>query len=61
MVSKYVKVLEGRELNTRTGEIWKIDDVPSTWRKKVEKQIIADGYVILEDGTVEKESEDVAS
>lgn len=54
MVKKYVTALEGREINTRTGEIWKVDDVPVLWRTKVLKQIESDGYVILEDGTVDK-------
>lgn len=54
MVNKYVKVLEGREINTRTGEIWNIADVPSLWEKKVRAQIDKDGYYIDEDGTVWK-------
>lgn len=57
MVKKYVKALEGREINTRTGEIWTVYDVPATWRAKVEQQITADGYIIQEDGTVIKEEE----
>ena len=54
MVNKYAHVLEERQINDRTGEIWKITDVPKTWKKKTEDKITADGYVILEDGTVEK-------
>ena len=54
MVAKYVRVLENREVYDKTGSIWTINDVPRTWRTKVEKQIIADGYVIEEDGTVSK-------
>ena len=54
MVKKYVKALEGREINTRTGEIWTVYDVPATWRAKVEQQITADGYIIQADGTVIK-------
>ena len=54
MVAKYVRVLENREIYDKTGNIWTINDVPRTWRTKVEKQIIADGYVIEEDGTVSK-------
>ena len=54
MVKKYVKALEEREINSRTGEIWKVDDVPNLWKAKVIKQIEDDGYVIKEDGTVEK-------
>lgn len=51
MVRKYVRVLEEREINAMTGEIWKITDVPNTWRKKTEAQVLADGYVFAEDGT----------
>lgn len=54
MTKKYCHALEGREINSRTGEIWTINDVPVTWRAKVEQQILADGYTILPDGTVEK-------
>jgi hypothetical protein len=54
MVNKYVRVLEEREINDRTGEIWTINDVPRTWRAKVEVKIYEDGYTILPDGTVEK-------
>lgn len=52
MVKKYVRVLEERDINAKTGEIWKIDDVPATWRARVEAQILADGYIIADDGTV---------
>lgn len=55
MVSKYVRVLEARDENPKTGEIWKITDVPTTWRTKVIDKIEADGYTILDDGTVEKD------
>ena len=54
MVAKYVRVLKNREIYDKTGNIWTINDVPRTWRTKVEKEIIADGYVIEEDGTVSK-------
>ena len=54
MVAKYVRVLENREVYDKTGNIWTINDVPKTWRSNVEKKIIADGYVIEEDGTVSK-------
>ena len=54
MVNKYAHVLEERQINDRTGEIWTINDVPKTWRKKTQDKIEADGYIILEDGTVEK-------
>lgn len=57
MVAKYVRVLEEREINPNTKEVWTIYDVPKTWRSKTEKQVLADGYVILDDGTVEKVTE----
>lgn len=57
MVKKYVKALENRELNSRTGEVWSINDVPSAWSQQVERQIIKDGYRILDDGTVVKREE----
>ena len=52
MKSKYVRVLEERDINSKTGEVWKITDVPETWRAAVAAQIDADGYIIDEDGTV---------
>ena len=54
MKKKYVRALENREINSRTGEIWTINDVPNAWKAQVEAQIEADGYVIQEDGTVVK-------
>lgn len=58
MVNKYAHVLEERQINDRTGEIWTIFDVPKTWRKKTQDKVEADGFIILEDGTVEKAPED---
>ena len=26
-----------REVNTKTGEVWKLEDVPAFWKQKVEK------------------------
>lgn len=51
MVNKYARVLEQREINVNTGEVWSINDVPNTWRKKAETKVIADGYYFDEDGT----------
>lgn len=51
MVKKYARVLETREINTMTGSVWAIQDVPNTWRSKTEAKVLADGYVFLEDGT----------
>lgn len=52
MVKKYARVLETREINASTGEVWAIQDVPNTWRSKTEAKVIADGYYFDEDGTV---------
>lgn len=52
MVKKYCTDLEERNINSKTGKIWTIFDVPVLWNAKVRKQIEADGYVILYDGTV---------
>ena len=30
-------------------------DVPSLWNKAVQEQLIADGYILNDDGTVSKE------
>lgn len=57
MVKKYAHVLEERQINDMTGEIWTINDVPKTWRKKTQDKVIADGYIILDDGTVDKAPE----
>ena len=51
MVQKYSRLLEEREINYNTDAIWKIGDVPKTWRKKTEQKVIADGYHFDEDGT----------
>lgn len=50
MVKKYVKALEEHEINSKTGEIWVISDVPNLWKTKVTTQVLADGYVFDEDG-----------
>lgn len=52
MVKKYCTDLEARNINSKTGEIWTIFDVPILWNAKVRKQIATDGYKILDDGTV---------
>lgn len=51
MVNKYARHLEERDINTKTGEVWAIQDVPNTWRSKTEAKVIADGYYFDEDGT----------
>lgn len=51
MVSKYSRLLEERDINYNTNEIWKLQDVPKTWRSKTEAKVISDGYYFAEDGT----------
>ena len=50
MVNKYARVLEEQDINSRTGDIWKIDDVPNLWNKKVRIKVEADGYIFDENG-----------
>ena len=58
MLSNYVRVLEERDIYDKTGQIWRIQDVPVLWRSKVRAKVFADGYIILEDGTVAKPVEE---
>lgn len=51
MVAKYARHLEERDINVNTNRVWAIQDVPRTWRSKVEKKVIEDGYYFAEDGT----------
>ena len=51
MVAKYARHIENRDINDKTGEVWAIQDVPKTWRKKTEQKVIDDGYWFDEDGT----------
>lgn len=51
MVKKYARHLEDRDIYSKTGEVWTINDVPPTWRAKTEAKVIADGYHFDEDGT----------
>ena len=51
MVNKYSRVLEQREINLATNEVWAIQDVPTTWRLKTQQKVIEDGYYFAEDGT----------
>ena len=54
MKNKYVEAIKNKEINSRTGEVWKVDDVPNIWKAQVIEQLQADGYIILHDGTAEK-------
>lgn len=51
MVKKYARVLENREINSMTGEVWSINDVPNTWKNKTRAKVEADGYYFDENGT----------
>lgn len=51
MVNKYARLLEQRQINTNTDEVWKITDVPNTWRTKTKTKVETDGYYFDEDGT----------
>lgn len=54
MISHYAKLLEDRETNDLTGNVWTIGDVDLTWRDKVYTRIYSDGYYFDEDGTAYK-------
>ena len=54
MVKKYKTALENREINSKTGNVWAIQNVPPTWRTATESVVIADGYYFAEDGTAYK-------
>lgn len=49
MVKVYVRDIEAGAF------LW--TDVPKLWSKKVQAQLIADGYILNEDGTVTKKDE----
>lgn len=51
MVNKYARLLEQRQLNANTGEVWTINDVPTTWRARTQAKVEADHYYFDEDGT----------
>ena len=51
MVKKYSRLLEERQINNTTDEVWVLQDVPNTWRAKTEAKVIADGFYFDEDGT----------
>jgi hypothetical protein len=39
MVAIYVRKITDEEINPKTGEAWKLADVPLLWRKKVEESL----------------------
>ena len=51
MIRKYSRILEERQINNATDEVWALQDVPNTWRSKTEAKVIADGFYFDEDGT----------
>lgn len=51
MERKYANHLIYREINEKTGEIYKITDISLIWRDKTEALVIEKGYYIAEDGT----------
>ena len=51
MERKYANHLIYRDINEKTGEIYKITDISPIWRDKTEALVIEKGYYIAEDGT----------
>lgn len=39
MVNFYVDKIQNDVINEKTGDVWKLEDVPKLWRKKVEKAL----------------------
>lgn len=39
MVAFYVDKIQNEVINEKTGEAWKLADVPKLWRKKVEAKL----------------------
>ncbi len=39
MVLFYVTKIKNEEINMKTGEKWKIDDVPRLWKSKVQTEL----------------------
>lgn len=37
MAKIFLKKILNKETNPHTGEVWKLEDVPLTWREEVEK------------------------
>ena len=54
MVSKYTRLLEERIVNDKTGYVWRITDVPRSWRSQTEQKVLSDGYTFDDDGTAIK-------
>jgi hypothetical protein len=41
MAKLYLKKIKNKEMNTATGEVWKLEDVPMLWRAEVEGLLTA--------------------
>lgn len=39
MVKYYVSKIQNGEINPKTGEVWRLENVPKLWRKKVETEL----------------------
>ena len=37
MAKLYLQKINNQEINTLTGEVWKLEDVPMLWQAEVEK------------------------
>ena len=42
MAKIYLKKIKNKEMNTATGEAWKLQDVPMLWRAEVQEALDAD-------------------
>ena len=42
MAKIYLKKIKNKEMNTATGEAWKLQDVPMLWRVEVEELLHAE-------------------
>lgn len=42
MAKLYYRKIKNKEVNHMTGEVWKIEDVPSLWRDKVQEMLDGD-------------------
>lgn len=39
MVRFYVNKIKNQEINSNTGQAWKLNDIPALWREKVKKEL----------------------
>lgn len=39
MVKFYLNKIKNKEINSNTGEVWKVEDVPKLWRRKVDEEL----------------------